>query len=222
MLKKIYSLFHTFISKSGERREYSGGYWQHKVREKALSLCDGAKNGKVLEIGCGEGFFLCELASKNPQSLIWGIDNNTQRLMKAETRCMDKGIKNINLSVANAQKLLFADKFFDLTVCINVFLNMESIAQVREVLKEVKRTSKNNAKFIFDFRNSANIFLKIKYKFAPYYDNTVKDLPLKTYAFREIEELLSELHFNISSKEHIGFGFGKFSPIIIIEAENKC
>jgi ubiquinone/menaquinone biosynthesis C-methylase UbiE len=222
MFKKIYSLLHTLASKPNERSQYSGGYWQYRVRQKALDLCGDVKDKKILEVGCGEGLFLSELASKNPQGLFWGIDNNAQRLKKAEMRCIDKGVKNINLSVADAEKLPFSDKFFDLAICINVFFNMETIARVREALKEIKRVSKNNSRLIFDFRNSANILLKVKYKLAPYYDSTVKDLPLKTYNFKEIKRLLGELGFDVISKKYIGFGFGKFSPIIVIEAENKC
>lgn len=218
MLKKIYYLFYRLTSPAGERGEYSGGYWQRRVRQEALMLLDDLGKGRVIEVGCGEGFFLSQLAAKNPCLEIWGVDNNADRLKKAEDRCRDK---KVNLSLQDASALSFDDEFFDAIVCINVFFNMESLKSVELALREMKRSCKNTGRIIFEFRNSVNPLLKIKYKLARYYDGTLKGLSLNTYDPAEIEAILNNLGLIVTRKKIIGFPIPRIAPVIMIEAKKR-
>lgn len=221
-LERSYCWIHERLSSPKERGEYSGGYWQRMVREEALRLCGGLKEGRVVEIGCGEGLFLSELAAQNPALEIWGIDNNGARLEAAKARCAAGKFKNVNLMLLDAKKLPFQDGSFDAAVSVNVFFNMESSDAVRDALREMKRVCKKSGSIIFDFRNSMNPLLALKYKLARYYDSTVKDLPLKTYDPREIEEILDGLGLKAAGKRFIGFPVRKLAPVIVIEAKNDA
>ncbi|MCX7662008.1 MAG: class I SAM-dependent methyltransferase [Candidatus Omnitrophica bacterium] len=220
MLKEIYQRLYKITAKSSIGSLYFLGKWQELIRRQTLKLCNNI-TGRVLEIGCGEGLFLERLAKINPTLEIWGIDNNPLCIREAEIRMGRANLKNVNLRLEDAFNLSFPDNYFDLVVCINFILILSSSDLVKNVLGEINRVLKRKGKIIFDFRNRLNPLLLIKYRLAKYYDGTVKDLPLRSYYFEEIEDLLKKLNFQILQKKHLGFSLRikKFSPIVIIEAE---
>ncbi len=218
MLKKNYYWLHKFISKPEEKSEYSSGYWSGRIREKALILFRGL-SGRILDIGCGEGLFLVQLANQNPNLQIWGIDNDSQRLRQAQEKAKEKNLQNINLFLQEATGLNFSDEYFDAVVCINTIHNLESIDIVRKVLCEMARVCKKKGRVVFEFRNIANPLLYFKYKLAPLYDQTVKELPLKSYGLGDMRLLLDEAGLNIINKICIGFPLKSMAPVIMLETE---
>lgn len=218
MLKDVYYRLHRLISRPKERGEYSAGLWQDAARKEALNFCRNIK-GRILEVGCGEGLFLNQLVGQNPGLEIWGIDNSSERISQAEQRLDRIGAHNFHLSVEDATRLPFAEEFFDAVVCINVFYNMPSKEVVKDTFSQMKRVCKKQGIIIFDFRNAANFLLRLKYKIAPFYDETVSNLPLKTYYPGEMEALLSEFGLGIIQRSYLGASGKRFAPIIIIEAQ---
>jgi len=217
----MYEWFHRKCSDPEERGEYSAGYWQDMVRQEAFALCRES-NGNLLEIGCGEGFFLLKLArARCPGARLWGIDNNETRLKEAQNRCDNRGIKRVTLSLQDASKMSFENGFFDVVVCVNVFLNMDSAETLKSVLQEIKRVCKPSGAIIFDFRNAANPLLRLKYRLARHYDNTLEGLPLTAYHPGEVESILRSLNFKIVKRKFLGFPLKWLSPINIIEAKNN-
>lgn len=79
--------------------------------------------------------------------------------------------------------------------------------------------TRKSARLIFDIRNLANPLLKIKYKLAPYYDPSVRNLPLNTYSCAQIEGFLKEAGFTVENKLHLGFHFKAFAPLIVYQAK---
>ena len=217
MLKEIYYRLHHLISEPQERGEYSAGHWAAIVRREVLLSCGGNK-GKILEVGCGEGLFLAQLADKNHELEIWGIDNSSTRIKQARIR-LEAG--NIHLAVEDAARLSFPDEYFDVVVCINVFFNLPSKEAVRDVLSQMKRVCKKTGLLVFDFRNAANFLLRLKYSLAPLYDGTVKNLPLKTYYQGEIEALVRGLGLRLLQKRYLGAPWKMLAPIILIQAEKS-
>ena len=221
MLNNIYNWFHRRFSKPQERGKYSSGFWQDTIRSKVLVLSRNIK-GRVLEVGCGEGLFLVQLARQNPGLEIWGIDNSRPRLNQAEERGKEAGLRNMNFLLEDATNLSFDDEYFDAVICINVLFNLESLDLVKQVLSQMKRVCKKSGKLILEFRNSLNPLLLVKYGLARYYDKTVKNLPLRCYKLKEIESMLRDLDLKVKQKIPIGLSiFKKFAPIIILEAEKE-
>ena len=220
MIKKIYYWFHKKMSRPEERGEYSSGHWQDIVREKALGL-SGHDEGNILEIGCGEGLLLTKLAQNKPDLNIYGVDIWEEILQKAKKRLQENNITNVKLSHMDASSLDFEGGFFDIVVCINVFYNLPSEELLSASLGEIARVCKKGGKAIFDIRNSMNPFLWVKYKLAKYYDETVKDFPLKTHRLNKVTSLLKQHNFEIINKVYIGFPRSVFAPIVIIEARKK-
>jgi len=218
MIRKIYYWLHRLTSFSEEQGEYSSGYWQDLARKETLKLCKNLK-GKVLEVGCGEGLFLAKLAKQNRDLEIWGIDNNKNLLEKAKRRLQENNLSGIQLFLEEATRLSFKDEYFEAVICINVIFNLKDKETVKKVLEEIARVCKKKGRIIIEFRNQENPLLLLKYKLAPLYDATVKDLPLKTYRLKEISSILEELGLAITNKLYLGFMLKKFAPIIILEVE---
>ena len=214
MITKIYRWFLKLTSAPGEKGEYSSGYLQDRIRKEALALCNNA-TGRLLEIGCGEGLFLAQIAEQNRNIEVWGIDNDDARLKAAALR-----LPNVNLSRCDAADLFFKDGYFDTVICINVLFNMRSIDEVKRTLKDMKRVCKPDGCIIFDFRNSLNPFLFIKYRLARYYDNTLKGLPLRTYSPKEVESALKELGMIAVKKRLVGFNSRFLAAANVVEAKN--
>lgn len=221
MLDKIYYHLYRLTSKSKRGGNYSGGHWADKVRQETLELCRRF-SGRILEVGCGEGLFLAELAVQSPGLEIWGVDKSEVRLKEAGERFSEKNLKNINLRLQDATDLHFEDGYFDAVVCINVFFNMPSIEEIKQSLAQIRRICKKSGIIIFDIRNRANVLLALKYLLAPFYDNTIKNLPLKTYGFNQIKDILKDSGFSIIKERFIGLPLNRFASIIIIEAKKNA
>jgi ubiquinone/menaquinone biosynthesis C-methylase UbiE len=221
MIESQYVWLHNKISGSEEENFPSAGRWHKKVREVALGLCAG-KHGWLLEVGCAEGLFLRKISLSSSFKVI-GIDNNFVKIKLADNELRNVRGADCALVSADALNLPFKSRVFDLVICINTVFNLGTLAAARGVLGEMARTCRENGRIIFDFRNSANMFLKIKYKLAEFYDPTIKrdKLPLCTFSLKQIMVILEELGLRVLNKKFIGFPGNGLAPIILIEAE-KC
>lgn len=220
MIKKIYyKIRDSFLSKPDEVGERSAGHWQDLIRQAVLSKV--ANVASLLELGCGEGLFLSALRETNAEMNITGLDISEAMIARASERFADKGIKNIDLVLGSGEKLSFGDSSFDAVVCMNVIYNLPSETVLENLLHEAIRVCKVRGRIVFDIRNSSNLLINLKYMLAPYYDETVKDLPLRTYRIKYIREVVSKLGAEIVSVKQIGFPWNFFAPILIIEAEKK-
>lgn len=221
MLKKLYCWFYRVFSYNQKKGDHSVGYWHGLTRASALRLCRGAGE-RILEVGCGEGLFLEQLASDSPDREIYGVDNSRARLEKAQKRLQDNGYTKGKFFLEEATQLSFADQYFDAVVCINTLLNIRSFEAVKLILAQMKRVSKKEGKIIFEFRNAANPLLSLKYRLAPFYDPTVKNLYLHCYSLKQIEPVLAELGLEVKRKIFLGLAvFKRFAPVILIEAGLK-
>lgn len=94
--------------------------------------------GKVLDVGCGDGFFAWSIYRK--QKLAVGIDIENSLWTEAKAR------GNYQQVLAyDGKKIPFADNSFDTVVCNCV---LEHVPQASELLKEISRVVKKNGMFI--------------------------------------------------------------------------
>jgi len=219
MLEKFYYWLHRITSKTEERGEISSGYWMNISRTKVLNLCEFL-DGKLLEVGCGEGLFLNKLAQKNKKLAIFGIDICREIILKARDRFQVNKTKNINLTQADSCNIPFRDNFFETVVCVNTLYNLPTDKIFYISLKEIIRVCKRGGRIIFDIRNKQNPFLYFKYRFAGVYDKTVKH-PLRTHSLNKVILFLKKHNAEIIKIINIGFPRNIFSPIFIIEAERR-
>jgi len=217
MIKELYYWFHQKTSRKGEQGEYSAGAWPAQIRDRVLGLCC-KRTGNLLDLGCGEGFFISALLCEGVNVTIYGLDNFEKNIIHARERLKDK---RVNLLLGDAAATPFKDGFFDTIVCNNFFIMLNSNDIARQILHEAARIIKPGGQIIFEIRNSLNPLIRIKYKLAKFYDETVKNHPLKTYRPQDIELWLKEAGFTVTRISSIGFPIKNLAPIIIFEAE-KC
>jgi len=221
ILKKIYPLLYSFFAHSDEKGEYSSGYWQGLTRKKITEICSG-RSGRILEIGHGAGMLLAKLAGQNPRRFVYGIDMNIAFCNYVADKSRNLRLENMRILTQNAYKLAFKDGVFETVICVNFIYNIATLKELKGLLEELGRVCKRSGSLIFEFRNARNPFFVLKYRFAHYYDSTLKGLTLRCHKLEEIEQLLKETGLVLVRKETLGLPFLKmFAPIIIIEAKKS-
>lgn len=91
---------------------------------------------KILEAGCGRGFYGNLIGSFFPRTLYVGIDINENYLQVAKTFATTK---NVKFNKADATKLPFENETFDKVLCTEA---LEHIENDRKVLSEIYRVLK--------------------------------------------------------------------------------
>jgi ubiquinone/menaquinone biosynthesis C-methylase UbiE len=97
------------------------------------------KYKSFLDIGCGDGFTLREWLRLGARpSNCYGIDVIEERIKEAQYIS-----PNMNFQVADAKKLPFPDKHFDVVTLYTVLSSVESEEGKKQILSESKRVAKN-------------------------------------------------------------------------------
>ncbi|MFA4826910.1 MAG: methyltransferase domain-containing protein [Candidatus Shapirobacteria bacterium] len=106
---------------------------------------------KILEIGCGRGFYVNNLAKFYSEAKIWGIDLNENYLKIA-----DKKNNNLKLLKADATKLPFENNFFDRIIASEI---LEHIPNDQKALEEMYRVLKPGGTAVITVPNHNYPFL---------------------------------------------------------------
>lgn len=121
--------------------------FKRRVLEIVKNL-DLKENDKVLDCGCGEGFYLMVLNSLFPKLKITGYDNDAKMLSKAGKWL--KGKKNIQIINGDICKIPFKNKTFDKIILSEV---LEHLNDDYSALLEVKRILKPGGKVVITVPN---------------------------------------------------------------------
>jgi acetolactate synthase-1/2/3 large subunit len=127
----------------GERNQGYGGYYYDERfwRDVAIDISThyNLKAGnRVLDVGCAKGFLLHELKKVVPGLLVFGVDISDYAVRHALPTVRS------DLSVCDASKLRFPDRYFDLVLSINTLSELP-IQNCREAIMEINRVSKGQA-----------------------------------------------------------------------------
>ena len=127
----------------GERRHGYGGFnyhprfWQPVVP--TLQAHFDLKTGtSLLDVGCGKGFMLHDLAALIPGIVVKGVDISEYAIANAMEDMRP------HVQVANARRLPFPAKSFDAAISINTIHNLEREA-CGQALREIERVSRKGA-----------------------------------------------------------------------------
>lgn len=127
----------------GDRRHGYGGFkylprfWQPVIPTLQQHFGLNA-NSSVLDIGCAKGFMLHDMAQLIPGIRVAGIDVSDYAIANT--------IEDMRpyVQVADALKLPFADKSFDVVISINTIHNLE-LAACAQALREIERVARGGA-----------------------------------------------------------------------------
>lgn len=136
----------------GDRRHGYGGYnyhprfWQPVIPTLQKHFGLTAKSS-VLDVGCGKGFMLHDLAALIPGITVKGIDISEYAIQNAIADIQP------HVQVADAVHLPFADHSFDVVISITTVHNLER-AECGKALQEIERVSRGKSFITVDaYRN---------------------------------------------------------------------
>lgn len=127
----------------GERLYGYGGYsyhprfWTDTVQyfRDHYRLTDRAR---VLDLGCAKGFMMFDFKKLMPELDIVGVD--------VSQYAYDHALPEVKpyIQIGDARNLPFADRSFDLVICINTIHNLP-LEECKKALREIQRVSKGAA-----------------------------------------------------------------------------
>lgn len=151
----------------------------------------------LLDVGCGTGEILKQIAEKNQGAQLYGLDMSPKMLQMA----MNKDVrKKITYVCGDAEKLPFEDDMFDVLLTSESFHHYPNPEQA---LGEFCRVLKPNGKLILcDMYRPAGVrhFMNFMFRFTGTGD-------VKIYNKAEIFDLLRQKHFSVLSWEQHYSGF---------------
>ena len=131
-----------------------GGNLQAKIRDLVLDQLAWNGDGKLLDIGCGNGALAIEAAKKYPLSQVTGIDSWGAAWEYSKKSCEENaaiaGVKErVFFKKASAASLPFEGEFFDVTVSNFVFHEVRDIKDKKDAIKESLCVLKSGGLFVF-------------------------------------------------------------------------
>lgn len=121
--------------------------WAASFGLKLLEKIDYQPNLSVLDIGCGVGFPLLELAQRlGTSSMVYGLDVWRAALEQIEYKARIYGVKNIKCVNGDANSIPFENGSFDLIVSNN---GINNTGDEQRTINECFRVCKPGGKFIF-------------------------------------------------------------------------
>lgn len=122
---------------------------------RVLALAGDLTGLVVLDVGCGKGELLAELAARYPGAELYGVDLSTARLREAAER----GALKVILAEADVQKSIpFPGGFFDRIFCTET---LEHLKDPERCLREVGRVLRADGRAIVTVPNATG--------FAPFH-----------------------------------------------------
>jgi len=117
---------------------------RRRIVREALAASPGER---ILDVGCGPGFYCAELAEQvGPSGSVVGLDGATAMLALARRRCADRD--NVELHESDATSLPVEDAGFDAALSVQV---QEYVADVTAGLSELHRSLRPGGRvLVFD------------------------------------------------------------------------
>lgn len=97
---------------------------------------EGAKGKRLLDVACGTGRTLAQIAEAHPDLKLYGLDLSPYYVQEARGTLAD--VPNVSLVAENAEHMPFADALFDVVTSVYLFHELPRNAR-RKVIAEMHR-----------------------------------------------------------------------------------
>ena len=187
---------------------YDGNNWEYKyirkVQRSVLPLLDIKKNMTFLDLGCGTGRAVGQVADLvNNKGTFYGVDLSAKMIAKAKVNF--KGHKNFHFIKANAESIPLKNNLFDIIICTNSF---HHYYHPDKVMEEIHRLLKSKGKIYILDPTADSWGLKLISKLAKFIESD----HMKLYSSEEFKSLfinaglkyVGTQKVQIAQKVHIG------------------
>ncbi len=110
------------------------------LQEFSMPFLKLPEKGRVLDVGCGGGFFIASMLKRAPESHFYGVDYSPLSVKKSRSfnhRAVKRG--QVEIVEGSVSSLPFEDAFFDLvTASETIYFWPDPAKDVREVARVVK------------------------------------------------------------------------------------
>jgi len=205
----------THNSKDGTPAATHGffGMLTAQIREAAIGLCTEAR-GRILDVGCGNGLLFMALGER-PGMGLFGADLSRDLLREGRNILGAHGVRNAHLVAGDAFHLPFGSGF-DRVLCLNTLYNLTCWADVERVLGEMMRACGPDGRAIFDIRNKAHPYIRLKY----WWHRRKGTFATYAYGRKEIRRFLNRNGFVVRREVPVGSICCSVMPFAyVIEAE---
>lgn len=196
--------------------------WDEIISGRFLNyIRDLSGNARILEVGCGNGFFTRKLKNRFPESEVIGVDLN-ENLIEEAIRQNRDGTQNPVFVAGDACRLPYVDNSFDLVVTHFLLVDCKN---AELILREMKRVVRDNGCiccfepiYQVDFLNMFLPFLKSEElnTLSRVYRKMLIDVPAQfgidrtistalPYLFRKLE--LDDFQIDIFSTYRLSAGY---------------
>jgi ubiquinone/menaquinone biosynthesis C-methylase UbiE len=155
---------------------------------RAIEALGVLQGDRILDVGCGPGTALTELAAAAPAGHVAGIDPSPLMIKVAQRRNMPLVHSGrVSVTEASATALPFPDRSFDKALCVHVIYFWDDIGPA---LSEIARVLKPGGRMALLFRSSDD-------------PGSIQSFPASVYRFRtqlEVEAALTIAGFTIDSQ----------------------
>jgi len=177
--------------------------WARRVKMLSKHLGAGMR---VLELGCGTGYFTRELVRSGAD--VVAIDVSPELLEIARANCSGS---NVRYEIQNASALSYPDAVFDSVVGSSVLHHLE----IEEALREIYRVLKPAGTIYFTEPNMLNPQIAIQ-KNVPWVKRKLGDSPDETAFFRwSLRRLLEQIGYRAVRIDPFDFLHPKTSVLLV-------
>ena len=114
-----------------------------RVKKRLLTWVRPGANHRILDVGCGAGYFLNMIRDRYRQEghdpVVVGVDISAHQVSYMAERMSKEGVTRVVAATGNGEFLPFADETFDLVTCSEV---LEHIRNPKNALMEMRRVLK--------------------------------------------------------------------------------
>ncbi|OGD85269.1 hypothetical protein A3B51_02435 [Candidatus Curtissbacteria bacterium RIFCSPLOWO2_01_FULL_41_18] len=153
---------------------------------------------KILDVGCSSAVLTAEIAKALPKSKVIGLDSYKDAILFAR-----KKYPRLSFVVADAHKIPFRNKRFDIVVCTET---LEHVVDPKRVLAEIKRVLKKDGRAIISMDSGSFLFKTIWFFWTKTKGKVWESAHLHEFNAKLLEKLIREAGFKIKKKNLSHFG----------------
>lgn len=183
----------------GVKKNFLQRSWHLGKLKAVLELIDQENSEpiSILDVGCASGWFLSEVSSRYPKAKCTGVD-----VYKKAINYGKKTYKNLRLIQADAHKLPFPEKSFDLIICTEV---LEHVVNPKQVLKEIKRVLNPRGIAIVELDSGSILFRLIWFWWTNLRHGVWRDSHIHAFNLKKLKRLILDAGFHIKKEKTFNY-----------------